>query len=108
MMRVDRVTSTPDAYRQSQFYAGTHLALYDPTLLKNRAKVITKVENGIFERYLEKENTQRTLLTASSTKEKLFLEKRLEHADREELVQQLNYKNGVHYSVHQLQLQQST
>lgn len=99
MMKVNRVTTTPDAYRQSQFYSGEHLAYYyNPTDPKNRANVVTKVENGIFVRYLEKESGQRDLLTTSSTKHKQHLEKSLEHTAREELMQKLNYMNGVHYS----------
>ncbi|WP_332650580.1 hypothetical protein [Lysinibacillus sp. 54212] len=98
-MKVDRVTTTPDAYKQQQYYAGTHLAYYyNPTANRPRARVDTEVECGIFTRYLEKENGQRDMLTTSSTKEKMFLEKRIAHAEREELMQRLNYKNGVHYS----------
>ena len=76
-MRVDRVTSIKDALRQEVFYAGTHLAKYNPTALKNRAKVKTVVENGIFER---------------------FLEKRQAFSKSEDLLQRLNYITGVHYS----------
>lgn len=98
-MRVTKITSSIDAYRQSRFYAGEHLAYYyDPTALKNRPKSVIEDEIGIFTRYLEKENGQRQLLSQSSTKERVFLEKRLQHAQNEELFQRLNYKNGVHYS----------
>ncbi|MEK5183516.1 hypothetical protein MKY51_00410 [Solibacillus sp. FSL R5-0691] len=100
MVRVDPITSTPDAYRQQQYYAGTHLAYY-PDLSKERATAISKFENGIFKRYLEKSNGQRDLVFASTTREKQFLEKREEHHNREELLQRLNYSNGVHYSVQQ-------
>lgn len=99
-MRVTDVTTNADAYRQSQFYAGEHLAYYyDPTALKNRPKSVMKDANGIFTRYLEKENGQRLLVSQSSTKERVFLNKRQQFAKNEELLQQLNYKNGVHYSV---------
>lgn len=98
-MRVDATTSTPDAYRQNQYYAGTHLAIYDQTSTQNQATVIKKFENGIFKRYLEKSNGQRDLLSTSSTPEKVFLEKRIEHGNREEMLQRLNYKDGAHYSV---------
>ena len=103
-MRVERVTITPSAVKQQQYYAGTHLALY-PQPLQERPRVITKVENGIFKRYLEKESGLRDLLTTSSTKEKLFLEKRLAHSNREELMQRLNYSNGVHYATQLLNSQ---
>ena len=103
-MRVDKITNTPDALRQQQYYAGTHLALY-PKPLQERAKVVTEVENGIFKRYLEKENGLRDLMTTSSTKEKVFLDKRIAHQKREELMQQLNYMNGVHYSAAKLDIQ---
>ncbi|MEO4055550.1 hypothetical protein [Solibacillus sp. CAU 1738] len=96
-MRVNAISHTPDAYKQSQFYAGTHLVPYEISL--QRAQVITEVEKGIFTRYLEKANGQRDMLTTSSTKEKVFLAQRNEHRDREELMQRLNYKNGVHFSV---------
>ena len=106
-MRVERVTSTPDAYRKTQYYAGEHLAYYyNPTAIKNRPQVITEVENGIFTRYLEKVNGQRDMLTTSSTKEKMFLEKREQYAKQEELLQRLNYMNGIHYSAaHKLYVQ---
>lgn len=99
MMKINAIT-TPDAYRQSQFYAGEHLAYYyNPTAPENRARVVTDVENGIFKRYLEKENGLRDLIYTSSTKGKQFIQKSQTHASREELMQQLNYINGVHYSV---------
>lgn len=100
MLKVDHITSTPDAYRQQQYYAGTHLALY-PKPSKERAVAISKFENGIFKRYLEKSNGQRDLILASTTREKQLLNLRQEHRNREELFQRLNYSNGVHYSVHQ-------
>ncbi|MER2030020.1 MAG: hypothetical protein ABS903_12710 [Solibacillus sp.] len=100
MVRVDRITPTPDAYRQQQYYAGTHLAYY-PDLSEERATAISKFENGIFKRYLEKPNGQRDLVSASITREKQLLEMREEHRSREELLQRLNYSNGVHYSVQQ-------
>lgn len=98
MLKVDRTTTTPDAYRQQQYYAGTHLAYY-PDLSKERATTITKFENGIFKRYLEKQNGQRELVSFSTTREKQLLELREEHRNREELLQRLNYASGVHYSV---------
>ena len=100
MLKVDRISSTPDAYRQQQYYAGTHLALY-PKLSKERAVAISKFENGIFKRYLEKPNGQRDLISASTTREKQLLNLRQEHRNREELLQRLNYSSGVHYSVKQ-------
>lgn len=96
MMRVDAVTTTPDAYRQQQYYAGTHLVHYP--ISKERANVIPKFENGIFKRYLEQPNGQRDLISTSTTREMQFLELRHEHQSREELFQRLNYKNGVHYN----------
>lgn len=96
-MRVDSIYRTPDAYKKSQFYAGTHLSPYRD--LPKRGQVITEVEKGIFTRYLEKESGLRDLLTTSSTTEKVFLKQRNAHRDREELLQQLNYTNGIHYSV---------
>ncbi|ATP38617.1 hypothetical protein CSE16_00320 [Solibacillus sp. R5-41] len=97
-MKVDSTYARFDANRQQQYYAGTHLAYY-PNVLKERAIVINKFENGIFKRYLEKANGQRDLISTSTTREKQFLALRQEHRNREELLQQLNYKNGVHYSV---------
>lgn len=55
MLKVDAIVSTPDAYRQQQYYAGTHLAYY-PDSTEQRARAISKFENGIFKRYLEKPN----------------------------------------------------
>lgn len=97
MMRVDSIVTTPDAYRQQQYYAGTHLAYY-PNPSKERAEAIPKFENGIFKRYLEKPNGQRQLMSTSTTREKQFLSLREQHHNREELFQRLNYNNGVHYS----------
>ena len=96
-MRVEAIYRTPNAYKQSQFYAGTHLSLYKT--LSKRAQIVTEVEKGIFTRYLEKESGLRDLLTTSSTTEKVFLKQRNVHRDREELLQRLNYTNGVHYSL---------
>lgn len=98
MLRVDAIVTTPDAYRQQQYYAGTHLVHY-PNYSEERAQAITKFENGIFKRYLEKPNGLRDLTMTSTTREKQFLELRNEHRNREELFQRLNYQNGVHYSV---------
>jgi peptidase E len=96
MLKVDAIVSTPDAYRQQQYYAGTHLVHYP--ISKERAQIIPKFENGIFKRYLEKPNGQRDLISTSTTREKQFLSLRQEHHNREELFQRLNYQNGVHYS----------
>ena len=103
-MRVEGTMTTPNALKQQQYYAGTHLALY-PKPTKQRAEVVTEVENGIFRRFLEKESGLRDLMTTSTTKEKQFLQKRHQHADREELMQRLNYSNGVHYATTMLDLQ---
>ena len=101
-MRVERADINSNAYKQTQFHVGEHLAYYDnPIDRKNRPQVHTEVESGIFTRYLEKHNGQRSLLTTSSTKERMFMERRQEHADREELMQRLNYTNGMHYSAAQ-------
>lgn len=97
-MKVERTYARFDANRQQQYYAGTHLANY-PNVLKERAVVIKEFENGIFKRYLEKANGQRDLISTSTTREKQFLALRQENHNREELLQQLNYKNGVHYSM---------
>ena len=97
-MRVERVDLGYDALRPHVYYAGTHLVQYDPTHYKNRAKVKTEIERGVFEKYLEKPNGQMNLMFTSSTQERKFLEKRIEHADREEMFQRLNYISGVHYS----------
>ncbi|HEY4623801.1 MAG TPA: hypothetical protein VIH12_08060 [Solibacillus sp.] len=97
MLKVDAIVSTPDAYRQQQYYAGTHLAHY-PKSVPKRAEAISTFENGIFKRYLEKPNGQRDLTMTSTTREKQFLALRQEHRNREELFQRLNYQHGVHYS----------
>lgn len=97
-MKVDGTYTRFDANRQQQYYAGTHLAYY-PNMLKERAVVINEFENGIFKRYLEKANGQRDLISTSTTREKQFLALRQENHNREELLQQLNYKNGVQYSM---------
>ena len=99
-MRVCHPSSMFDIYKQNCQSVRQHLVhRYDHTDIKNRPQVVTEVENGIFTRYLEKVNGQRDLLTTSSTKEKMFLEKRLKHATQEELLQRLNYINGVHCSI---------
>lgn len=93
---VSPVESLTSQLRQHQYHLATHLALYP---IEERAKALTKVEEGIFKRYLEKENGQRTLLNFSTTREKIFLEKRLIHATNEEMLQRLTYVNGVHFSI---------
>ena len=98
-MRISNIISTPDSNRQRQYYTGEHLAYYyNPTALENRPRVRTKVENGIFTRFLEKESGIRDMISTSSTKQAYFQEKRQKHADTEELFQRLQYQNGVHYS----------
>lgn len=97
-MRVESVTQTPDTLRKHVYYAGTHLVNYDPTHYKNRAEVVTIVENGVFEKFLEKANGQLDLMFTTSTREKQFLAKRLQHSTTEELFQRLNYIHGVHFS----------
>lgn len=97
-MKVDRITTQFNATRQHHDYAETHLAPF-PNVISARAIGVNKFENGIFTRYLEKENGQRDLVLMSSTRERQFLELRHENRHREELFQRLNYKNGVHYSV---------
>ena len=98
MLKVSSTVSTFDAYRQQQYYAGTHLVHYPIQPSKQRDESISKFENGIFKRYLEKPNGQRDLVLASTTREKQLLALRQEHQNREELLQRLNYQNGVHYS----------
>ena len=98
-MRIMSTIATPDSRRQTQYYAGEHLAYYyNPTAIENRPRVRTKVENGIFTRFLEKESGIRDMISTSSTKQAFFQEKRQKHADTEELFQRLQYQNGVHYS----------
>ena len=97
-MRVNPIVSSNDSLNPHIYYAGTHLVPYDPTHYRNRAKVKTVIEDGVFEKYLVKANGQLDLMSMSSTKERKFLEKRKEHMDREELFQRLNYISGVHYS----------
>lgn len=98
-MRIIGTIATPNSNRQTQYYAGEHLAYYyNPTAIENRPRVRTKVENGIFTRFLEKESGIRDMISTSSTKQAFFQEKRQKHADTEELFQRLQYQNGVHYS----------
>ena len=98
-MKITSTVGTPGSNRQTQYYAGEHLAYYyNPTAIENRPRVRTKVENGIFTRFLEKESGIWDMISTSSTKQAYYLEKRQKHADTEELLQRLQYKNGVHYS----------
>lgn len=97
-MRVSHITNAYDALKRQVYYAGTHLALYDRIDFKNRATVQTEVENGVVEKYLRKPNGQLDLLYFNTTDERVFLKKRLEHQNREELLQRLNYIKGVHFS----------
>ncbi len=98
-MRVDRADINSNAYRQTQFHVGEHLAYYHkPVDHKSRPQTFAEEENGLFTRYLEKHNHQRDMLTTSSTKERMFREGEQEQADRGELIQRLDYMNGMHYS----------
>jgi hypothetical protein len=106
-MRVERANANTDSYRQTQYYAGEHLAYYyDPTAIKNRPRITTEDESGIFIRYIEKENGQRQRLWQSTTKQQQYFEARTKQAESEELLHRLNYKNGVHYSAVQKIIQQ--
>lgn len=107
-MRVEQITAMPNALRQQQFYAGTHLALY-PKISQTSAKVTEENENNTFKHHLEQENARQSIYTdPPSKKEKQFLEKRQQHADREEMMQRLIYANGVHYATNMLKLQLNT
>ena len=97
-MRVSPITNAYDSLKRHIYYAGTHLVQYNPTHYKNRATVKTKVENGVIEKFLKKPNGQYDLLFFNTTDERMFLKKRIEHHNREELLQRLNYIKGIHYS----------
>ena len=97
-MRVSLITNAYDTLKRHMYYAGTHLVHYDPTHYKNRATIKTEVENGVIEKFLKKPNGQLDLLFFNTTDERVFLKKRIEHQNREELFQRLNYIKGVHYS----------
>ena len=97
-VRVSNITSSYDTMKQHMYYAGTHLVNYDPTHYKKRATVTTEIENGVIEKFLEKPNGQRDLMFFNTTDERMFLKKRIQHQNREELLQRLNYITGVHYS----------
>ena len=66
--------------------------------MKNRSRIVKEDANGIFTRYIEKSNGQRQLLSQSTTKQHQYFEARTAQVEREELMNRLNYKNGVHYS----------
>ena len=96
-MRVERADINSNAYRQTQFHVGEHLAYYhNPVDHSSRTPIHTEEENSLFTSYLEEHGNQRGFLTNSSTKER-----GQEHADREELMKRLNYTNGMHYSAAQ-------
>ena len=97
-MRVSSVTNPYDTLKKHMYYAGTHLVNYDPTHYKKRSTVKTEVENGVIEKFLKKPNGLFDLMFFNTTDERIFLKKRVQHQNREELLQRLNYINGVHYS----------
>ena len=97
-MRVERVAITPDAYRQSQFYAGTHLAHYD---IPQQKRNIEKPNEIPFERRLQKALNGSQIVKTPSLREREFLKLREEHAKREEAFQRLTYENGVNFTVEQ-------
>ncbi len=97
-MRVSGITNAYDTLKRHMYYAGTHLVNYDPTHYKKRATIETEVENGVIEKFLKKPNGQLDLIFFNTTDERMFLQKRIEHQNREELFQRLNYIKGVHYS----------
>ena len=97
-MRISGIASSYDTLKRHMYYAGTHLVNYDPTHYKERATVKTEVENGVVEKFLEKPNGQLDLMFSNTTDERMFLKKRIQHQNREELLQRLNYITGVHYS----------
>lgn len=98
-MRVSNITNTPDAYRQSQFYAGTHLAMYEVASSKQSEN---KVANSqAFQQKLYEAYSGSHIAKTPSMKEREFLQLREEHINREETFQRLTYQNGVHFTVEQ-------
>ena len=98
-MKVSSMTNTPDAYRQSQLYAGTHLAYDDVKTTQQPAK---KTENAqSFQQRLYQAYSGSLVAKTPSMKEKEFLQLRNEHRNREEAFQRLTYQNGVHFTVEQ-------
>lgn len=83
-MRVSAVTDSYLATRPHVYYAGTHLVNYDPSHYQKNTKTPSS------KAFIVANN--------SSAKERVFLRRREDHQTREELLQRLNYINGVHYS----------
>lgn len=99
MLSVNRITATPSAVKQMQYAYLEHLQLYpshdtSPTkkIEKNDAQSIDEHEPSFLDQL------ERAHLRTPSMKEREFLDKRTQFREQEELLQQMNYTNGLHYS----------
>ncbi|MEG0260789.1 MAG: hypothetical protein RR595_04280 [Lysinibacillus sp.] len=95
MSAISRLSQFPSTPVQLQFHT---LDDAKSTQHQQNFTVVTKVESGIFSRYSENEDGQRTLMSRSETKEGQLLMKRKIFSTHEELLQRLTYRNGIHYS----------
>lgn len=94
MLPVQRVTATPSAVKNMQYAYLEHLHLYPkPGETPQQQSTMSFLER------LENANAH-----TPSMKERDFLAKRQQFSTNEELLQQMNYTNGVHYSqLHHIQ-----
>lgn len=96
-MKVSSITNTPDAYRQSQFYAGTHLVAYKAANIEYSP---SKSKQSFDRSFLQANNPLNGIKTPSA-KEDDFLILKQKFEDREEALQRLVFQNGVNFTVDQ-------
>lgn len=92
-MRIEKVNPSYDSMKQHVYYAGTHLVNYYPYYYsKNNSNFQNESmdDSNLFNSPFDYE--------IMAVRERDFLQKRIEHQNREELLQRLNYITGVHFS----------
>lgn len=97
MLSVQRVTATPSSVKHMQYAYLEHLQLYpsaaETAAYKQPSKQSVQQNEPSFLDRLEHAHLQ-----TPSMKERGFLKKRTQFREQEELLQQMNYTNGLHYS----------
>ena len=97
MLSVQRVTATPSSVKHMQYAYLEHLQLY-PTAAesakhkRSEQQAAAKNEPSFLDRL------EHAHLQTPSMKERGFMKKRTQFHEQEELLQQMNYTNGLHYS----------
>ena len=97
MLPVESVTASPSSVKHMQYAYLEHLHLYKtPAEMAENTRLKKQLAKQAEPSFLDR--VEREYLQYPSMKERSFLQKRNEFHRNEELLQQMNYTNGLHYS----------